>query len=244
MGRAHGIWGIKTGATRTSLTSEHVQIEEFPCFILLNYRVWVYLNPNIGRFWTIDTFEGDQEDPISLNKYVYCHADPGNRTDASGQWDVNCVVELDIELWGFKAVTTIDLRRRVIVYVRADNDHAWIEVDNIDTGVRHTYGRWVKGYPHGAPVQAQTSGVNIDVELRRGFAASRGVRLKSFTPTINAGYNAYNNNCATYAQSEWRRASDENLEKSTVIGSFTFDHPMVLKDSILSKNGGLKEAMK
>ena len=29
-----------------------------------------YLNPNTGRFQTMDTYEGDNEDPPSLHKYV------------------------------------------------------------------------------------------------------------------------------------------------------------------------------
>jgi RHS repeat-associated protein len=126
------------------------------------------------------------------------------------------------------------------VCVQADDDHAWISVTDLATGERHTYGRWKIGYPRNAPAKARSSGVNTDMELKRGFGASRCVTLQSFTPTINAGYDAYNNNCATYAWSEWKRASGENLDKSG-ISSGTFDYPSVLKDSILKKNGGKKE---
>jgi len=126
------------------------------------------------------------------------------------------------------------------VCVQADDDHAWISVTDLATGERHAYGRWKIGYPRNAPAKARSSGVNTDMELKRGFGASRCVTLQSFTPTINAGYDAYNNNCATYAWSEWKRASGENLDKSG-ISSGTFDHPSVLKDSILKKNSGKKE---
>jgi RHS repeat-associated protein len=44
-----------------------------------------YYNPNLGRFWTADTFQGDQEDPLSLHKYLYCQADPINHFDPRGQ---------------------------------------------------------------------------------------------------------------------------------------------------------------
>ena len=108
------------------------------------------------------------------------------------------------------------------------------------TGEKHTYGRWEKGY--GRP-KVNTSGVVKDMELKRGYKASRGIRVNSFTPTINAGYGLYKNNCATYAQSEWKRASGESLSKSSLSGSFTYDHPSVLKDSILSKNRGKKEVI-
>jgi hypothetical protein len=40
---------------------------------------------NIGRFMTMDTFEGDQEDPQSLHKYVYCANNPVNLTDPNGE---------------------------------------------------------------------------------------------------------------------------------------------------------------
>jgi hypothetical protein len=43
-----------------------------------------YLNPNTGRFWTRDSFEGNQSDPLSLHKYLYCHASPLNGIDPSG----------------------------------------------------------------------------------------------------------------------------------------------------------------
>src|SRR5208337_4021408 len=43
-----------------------------------------YLNPNSGRFWTMDTFEGDQEDPLSLHKYLYGEDNPVDNSDPSG----------------------------------------------------------------------------------------------------------------------------------------------------------------
>jgi RHS repeat-associated protein len=46
----------------------------------------LYLNPHTGRFWTMDSFEGSQSDPLSLHKYLYCHANPVNMSDPSGKW--------------------------------------------------------------------------------------------------------------------------------------------------------------
>jgi hypothetical protein len=43
-----------------------------------------YYKPDTGRFWTMDTFEGNSEDPLSLHKYLYCHDDPISRIDPSG----------------------------------------------------------------------------------------------------------------------------------------------------------------
>jgi len=43
-----------------------------------------YLNPNTGRFWTMDTDVGDNEDPLSLHKYLYSHDDPVDNDDPTG----------------------------------------------------------------------------------------------------------------------------------------------------------------
>jgi hypothetical protein len=46
-----------------------------------------WMNPNTGRFQTMDSYEGNQEDPLSLHKYLYCRANPVNRRDPSGHLD-------------------------------------------------------------------------------------------------------------------------------------------------------------
>jgi RHS repeat-associated protein len=44
-----------------------------------------YLNPDSGRFWTMDSYEGKNTDPASLHKYLYAQADPVMSRDPSGQ---------------------------------------------------------------------------------------------------------------------------------------------------------------
>jgi hypothetical protein len=44
-----------------------------------------YLNPNTGRFQTMDSYEGNTQEPATLHKYLYCHADPVSNTDPSGR---------------------------------------------------------------------------------------------------------------------------------------------------------------
>src|ERR1041385_5406216 len=46
-----------------------------------------YLDPQTGRFRTMDSYEGSQGDPLSLHKYLYAQANPVNRIDPSGQSD-------------------------------------------------------------------------------------------------------------------------------------------------------------
>jgi RHS repeat-associated protein len=43
------------------------------------------MNPLTGRFWTMDSYEGENSDPASLHKYLYANADPVNGIDPTGR---------------------------------------------------------------------------------------------------------------------------------------------------------------
>ena len=47
-----------------------------------------YLNASTGRFQTMDSYEGNNSDPLTLHKYLYAHDDPLNRIDPSGKFSV------------------------------------------------------------------------------------------------------------------------------------------------------------
>ena len=47
-----------------------------------------YYDQGIGRFTQMDTWMGRDQDPITLNKYVYANADPANWTDPSGYFGI------------------------------------------------------------------------------------------------------------------------------------------------------------
>jgi RHS repeat-associated protein len=51
-----------------------------------------YLNASAGRFFTMDTDEGDTEDPLSLHKYVYAQNNPVNKFDPSGHFAVDVAI--------------------------------------------------------------------------------------------------------------------------------------------------------
>jgi RHS repeat-associated protein len=53
-----------------------------------------YYNPNTGRFLTRDTFEGMKDDPLTLNKYVYCSNNPVMNTDPSGHYSSTVVYRI------------------------------------------------------------------------------------------------------------------------------------------------------
>ncbi len=47
------------------------------------------LSVGTGRFWTRDTYEGDQEDPGSLHKYLYANDNPATEADPLGLAAIN-----------------------------------------------------------------------------------------------------------------------------------------------------------
>jgi RHS repeat-associated protein len=59
--------------------------EQFDPDLGLYYLRARYANPDTGRFWSMDGFEGSSADPLSLHKYVYCANNPVNRVDPSGE---------------------------------------------------------------------------------------------------------------------------------------------------------------
>jgi RHS repeat-associated protein len=50
-----------------------------------------YYDPLNGRFNQMDSFAGNNEDPQSLHKYLYCHANPVNAIDPSGAMDISLI---------------------------------------------------------------------------------------------------------------------------------------------------------
>jgi RHS repeat-associated protein len=58
--------------------------EQFDLDLGLYYLRARYHNPDTGRFWNMDSYEGDNSDPASLHKYTYCGNNPANAHDPSG----------------------------------------------------------------------------------------------------------------------------------------------------------------
>jgi RHS repeat-associated protein len=58
--------------------------EQFDSKIGQQYLRQRYYNPATGRFNRLDPFFGNLNDPLSLHKYLYTHADPVNGIDPSG----------------------------------------------------------------------------------------------------------------------------------------------------------------
>ncbi len=60
--------------------------EQFDTNVQMYYNRARYYDQNTGRFNRTDPFAGRNRDPQSLHKYLYCHNNPVNRIDPSGEF--------------------------------------------------------------------------------------------------------------------------------------------------------------
>src|SRR5688572_14752407 len=58
--------------------------EQFSSALGLYYLRARFMNAASGRFWSMDRWLGDKDDPSSLHKYLYASADPVNGWDPTG----------------------------------------------------------------------------------------------------------------------------------------------------------------
>ena len=77
-------FGIQISSTGTNLNNYRYTGQQWDPDLGMYYLRARYYRPELGRFWTMDTNEGDGDDPLSLHKYLYCQANPVNGTDPSG----------------------------------------------------------------------------------------------------------------------------------------------------------------
>ncbi len=61
---------------------------EIPCtgFFEASVSRARYFNPQTGRFWTADLFEGNRTNPLSLHRYLYAQDNPVNLIDPTGHF--------------------------------------------------------------------------------------------------------------------------------------------------------------
>jgi len=62
--------------------------EQFDPDLNLYYNRARYLNTSTGRFWSMDTEEGDPNSPISLHRYLYASDDSANALDPTGHDEI------------------------------------------------------------------------------------------------------------------------------------------------------------
>jgi RHS repeat-associated protein len=81
---AYDAYGTLIASNTTAQTAYLYCGEQFDTDLGFYYLRARYMNPTVGRFHTLDTFEGDSEEPISLHKYLYAHNNPVDRVDPTG----------------------------------------------------------------------------------------------------------------------------------------------------------------
>jgi RHS repeat-associated protein len=74
---------VSTGNPDNSITYAGYQYDKETKTYYLNARMY---DPKTARFLQEDTYGGNAEDPLSLNRYTYCHNDPIKYTDPTGHW--------------------------------------------------------------------------------------------------------------------------------------------------------------
>jgi RHS repeat-associated protein len=62
--------------------------EQFDPALGLYYNRARYLNTTTGRFWSMDTYEGQSNDPLSLHKFVYASSNPVDDIDPTGNDEI------------------------------------------------------------------------------------------------------------------------------------------------------------
>jgi RHS repeat-associated protein len=77
-------FGIQIASTGTTPNVNRYTGEQWDENLSLYYLRARYYQPQLGRFWTMDSYEGSQSDPLSLHKYLYCQANPVMMVDPSG----------------------------------------------------------------------------------------------------------------------------------------------------------------
>jgi RHS repeat-associated protein len=77
-------FGNLTAATGDTVNYYLFTGEQFDVDLGLYYLRARYHNPDTGRFWNMDSFEGNGSDPASLHKYTYANNNPVGNHDPSG----------------------------------------------------------------------------------------------------------------------------------------------------------------
>ncbi len=84
-------FGIELNSTGNTPNAYRFTGEQYDSGLDQYYLRARYYDPNAGRFMQMDTWMGNNQDPISLHKYLYANADPANYTDPTGNFSLGSV---------------------------------------------------------------------------------------------------------------------------------------------------------
>ncbi|MHB8845004.1 MAG: RHS repeat-associated core domain-containing protein [Nitrospirota bacterium] len=104
----------RTGTTENQFLFTGQQYDAETSQYYLRARTYGPVN---GRFTSVDPYNGNIDDPSSLHKYLYAHANPVNRIDPSGLVDIN-MPSLNLGLNMSSDLNAISMPRYALMYKR------------------------------------------------------------------------------------------------------------------------------
>jgi hypothetical protein len=100
------------------------------------------MSQSSGRFWSMDTFEGDGLSPMSLHKYNYAVGDPVDYTDPSGQAVYVGIRPMTIKFGGFLAA--FDLNHVYLAFTGEGVDPTkWSDLAGTSSLITFSFHPWV-----------------------------------------------------------------------------------------------------
>jgi len=88
----YSAYGVEIDSTGTTENNYKYVGEQFDTESGNYYLRARYLNPATGRFISQDTFQGWENDPVTLHKYIYANANPANNIDPSGNFSLGSLM--------------------------------------------------------------------------------------------------------------------------------------------------------
>ncbi len=96
---AYGIMiGKESNSSNQTLTDLLYAGEHYDTDLQMQYLRARYYDQNSGRFSQVDQYSGSLYDPQSLHKYAYVHCDPVNNVDPSGQYLIEILAVVSIQM--------------------------------------------------------------------------------------------------------------------------------------------------
>src|SRR5208283_4825176 len=131
--------------------------EQYDPALALYYNRARYFNSATGRFWGMDTEDGQDRDPLSLHKYLYAEGNPVDNLDPSGN-------EIDEVMGGLGMMDTINaipiISLRVIVALKRALLYQVVVVTpssgaayEPQSKVKNSAQAVVSGWPVGTPIR-------------------------------------------------------------------------------------------
>jgi RHS repeat-associated protein len=122
-------FGILISSTGSTPNNYLFAGEQFDPALGVYYNRARYYDQLLGRFWTMDTLQGDPQSPASLHKYLYAGANPIDHRDPSGN---EFLMELSINI--YVRVTTLMIAyptiTSVLSFVLATLNLYWFVTDD------------------------------------------------------------------------------------------------------------------